>query len=192
MAGLTAILLTGGCVERLIRDFGQGADGGSSSDTESLGETDQVLGETDDVEPGSDCDEPSDCGASQTCFEGVCVGVGTVRITLSWSVVTDLDLHLFVPNGDWISFENPLTSYGQLDVDDCVAGSCVNQQGTHVENIFLDASAPRGAYDIQVVNFDGRASADYTIEVVGAISESFSGTLGAREFGESAIHEIAW
>ncbi len=183
--GLSLSLATSGCVERLIRDFGSAADGGSST-TEG-----QMLGET-EVEPGTECDQPSDCGSNQTCFEGVCVGAGTLRVSLSWNVVTDLDLHLFVPNGDWMSFENPITSYGELDVDDCVAGACFNAQGPHVENIFLDQTAPRGTYGIQVINFDGRATADYTIEVAGAVNQGFSGTLPGSEFSEGATHEIVW
>ncbi|MCA9704444.1 MAG: hypothetical protein KDK70_01195 [Myxococcales bacterium] len=190
-AGLGVTLLASGCVERLIHDLGQAGGGGGRGDVETDGET-EGLGETEDVVPGTECREPQDCGANQTCFEGVCVGVGTLRISLSWSVVTDLDLHLFTPSGDWINFDNPTTAYGELDVDDCVAGTCQNQQGTHVENIFLDASAPRGTYGIQVVNFDGRASADYAIVVAGAVSDSTSGTLPAQEFSQSLVYEITW
>lgn len=193
--GLAATLLSGGCVERLIRDFGQGADGGSQGNDDAddgPGDTDNIPGDTEDVEPGTECDEPSDCGSNQTCFEGVCVGVGTLRISLSWQVITDLDLHLFAPNGDWISYEQPVTPYGELDVDDCVAGACQNQVGTHVENIFLDASAPRGVYGIQVVNFDGRAPAEYSIQIAGAVSDSTVGSLPAEEFSESTVYEITW
>lgn len=188
MTGLAATLVAAGCTDRLIVDLGGGA-GATRGEAET--ETDG-LGETEDVEPGTACNEPDDCGANQTCVEQICLGAGLLRITLSWSVVTDLDLHLFAPNGDWISFLNPITAYGQLDVDDCVSGDCEKPQGVHVENIFLDAPAPRGTYGIQVINFDGRASADYSIEVAGAISDSVSGTLPAREFSQSAVYEINW
>lgn len=188
MTALAAIMTAGGCTDRLIVDLdGGGGSSGGEIETETDG-----LGETEDVPPGTMCDEPSDCGASQTCFEGVCVGAGMLRVTLSWTVVTDLDLHLFVPNGDWINFENKVTAYGQLDVDDCVSGSCASPNGTHVENIFLDAAAPRGTYGIQVINFDGRASADYSIEVAGAISDSVGGSLPAREFSQSVVYEVTW
>ncbi|MEM9455786.1 MAG: hypothetical protein AAGF11_16520 [Myxococcota bacterium] len=191
--GLVTALTVGGCTDRLIVDLDSSAGGGATGgDTDALGETELVPGETEDVEPGTACEEPNDCGSNQTCFEGVCVGVGMLRVTLSWSVVTDLDLHLFVPNGDWISFENQITSYGELDVDDCVSGSCANPNGSHVENIFLDASAPRGVYGIQVINFDGRAAADYVIEVAGAVSDSVSGSLPAQEFSQSMVYEMAW
>lgn len=188
VAGLGTTLLASGCVDRLIRDFGEGADGGSTQ-----GETDSDgLGETENVPPGTECTQPSDCGADQTCFEGVCVGAGTLRISLSWSVVTDLDLHLFVPNGDWISFENKITSYGELDVDDCVSGACQSQDGVHVENIFLNSSAPRGTYGIQVINFDGRSAADYSLQVAGAVNDTLAGSLPQREFSASQVYEITW
>jgi len=106
--------------------------------------------------------------------------------------VTDLDLHVFVPNGDWMSFDNPLTDYGELDVDDCVGGSCVNQNGTHVENIFLEANAPRGTYGIRVVNFDGRRTANYMIEVAGEVNATFTGTVVNEDYAESELHQISW
>jgi len=191
-------LCASGCVDRLIRDLDGGADGGSDTEVDDAGpgETEQLPGETETttetVDPGTECTEPEDCGAGQTCFEGVCVGAGTLRVSLSWTVVSDLDLHLFLPNGDWMSFENPNTAYGELDVDDCVGGMCINQNGVHVENIFLDGNAPRGTYGIQVVNFDGRATADYSIEVAGAVDTSFFGTLPAQEFTQSVVHEFIW
>jgi len=198
MGALGSSLGASGCVERLIHDLGKGADGdgdgGTTVGDDGPGETDQSRPgetETDGVDPGTECQQPSDCGTNQTCFEGVCVGTGSLRISLSWTVVTDLDLHLYVPNGDWMSFENTTTAYGELDVDDCVGGSCINQQ-VHVENIFLDASAPRGTYGIQVVNFDGRGAADYSIEVAGAVNSHFFGHLPASDFAQSEVHEIAW
>lgn len=199
-AALGGALATTGCVERVIREFDEVADGeGGRVDTDTdPGDTDQFPGETTMVDPGTttdpnaECSIPQDCGDGETCYQGVCVGTGSVRVSLSWNVVTDLDLHVLAPNGEWISYQNPLTTYGQLDVDDCVAGTCVNQDGTHVENIFLDANAPRGTYGVRVVNFDGRAGADYTIEVAGDVAASFVGYLPGSEFNEGPIHEFAW
>lgn len=164
-AGIGSCLVTTGCVERVIRDF---------------------------PEEDTLCGGVEECGPDQICVENVCVGKGAVRFTLSWSVVTDFDLHVFVPNGQWIDFENPDVGYGELDVDDCVAGECLDPSGIHVENVFLDDNAPRGRYGVQVVNFDGRAAADYTIEVAGDISGSFSGSLPAQELVAGPIHEIVW
>lgn len=189
-----------GCVERVIRDLG-GVAGGSGGELETesddFGETEQdptagSTGTGTDTDPDAECSTPQDCGMGQTCYEGVCVGTGTVRVSLSWNVVTDLDLHVFLPNGEWISYENPVTAYGQLDVDDCVGGMCVNQDGTHVENIFLDGNAPRGNYVVQVVNFDGRRAADYQIEVAGEVTVSFVGNLPSTMFFEGPPHPFTW
>jgi hypothetical protein len=183
-------LVSTGCVDRLIRDFGEVADGGRD---EFDIDTDTDPGETEQLpDPDAECSIPQDCGMNQTCYEGVCVGTGSVRVSLSWNVVTDLDLHLRVPTGEWLSYEMPLTSYGELDVDDCVAGMCVNQDGTHVENIFLDGSAPRGTYGVMIVNFDGRRAADYGIEVAGDVTASFVGHLPSSEFYEGSVHEFTW
>jgi hypothetical protein len=199
---LGGVVATTGCVERIIRDFDEVADGEGGQvepDTDTdPGDTEWRPGETltDGPDPTSDpnaqCTIPQDCADGETCYQGVCVGTGSVRISLAWGVVTDLDLHVRVPNGEWISYQNPITGYGQLDVDDCVAGSCINQDGTHVENIFLDANAPRGVYGVRVVNFDGRRGADYVIEVAGDVSTSFVGFLPSNEFFEGPIHEFTW
>jgi hypothetical protein len=184
-----------GCVDRVIHDLDEVAEGGggqldTDTDTDGLGETHQVT--TGGVDPDVECTIPQDCGPEQTCYEGVCVGTGSVRVSLSWNEVTDLDLHVRVPNGEWISYEVPLTSYGQLDVDDCVSAMCVNQDGTHVENVFLDATAPRGLYGVKIINFDGRRAADYGIEVAGDVSASFVGSLPATSYYEGPVHEFTW
>jgi hypothetical protein len=190
-----------GCVERVIRDFDQVAEGGGSqggretdtdtdTDTDTFGESEQQP--TEGVDPGVECTIPQDCGEDQTCYQGVCVGTGSVRVSLAWGVVTDLDLHVRAPNGEWISYESPLTPYGQLDVDDCVSGQCLDQGGVHVENVFLDANAPRGTYGIMIVNFDGRRGADYAIEVAGDATASFVGYLPDVMFYEGPLHEFTW
>lgn len=205
MLALAATLASTGCVDRLIRDsdgFAGGNGGGNQVDTDGLGGTTVSIpdGSTSTVittiattdDPDLECRIEQDCDEGQTCFEGVCVGTGTLRISLSWNVVTDLDLNVFVPNGDWMNYENPLTEYGELDVDDCVDGICVNQDGTHVENIFLQGNAPRGTYGIRVTNFDGREAALYSVEVAGAVSAEFSGSVAAEMGAEGQLHQITW
>jgi hypothetical protein len=191
------VVVSTGCVERLIRDFDEVADGeggqvDTDTDTDGLGETDQLPTEGVDPDPDAECAGPEDCGMDQTCYQGVCVGTGSVRVSLSWNVVTDLDLHVRVPNGEWINYATPLTGYGQLDVDDCVSTECVNPDGIHVENVFLDATAPRGAYGIMIVNFDGRLETDYGIEVAGDVMASFTGTLPAMTAYSGPVHEFSW
>lgn len=194
---LGTMVASTGCVERLIHDHEVVAEGGGSvgqvdtdTDTDTYGETNQLP--TEGVDPNVECVIPDDCGMGQTCYQGVCVGTGSVRVSLSWTAVTDLDLHVRVPNGDWISYETPLTDYGQLDVDDCISGSCVNQNGTHVENVFLNANAPRGNYGVMIMNFDGRQAADYGIEVAGDVAASFVGNLPATMAAQGMVHEFDW
>lgn len=197
---LGMVAASSGCVERVIHDYEVVADGdGGLVETDTWGETDTDIGDTDQlattttgIDPEAECSIPQDCGEDETCYQGVCVGTGSVRVSLSWNVVTDLDLHVRVPNGEWISYENPITQYGQLDVDDCVSGACINPDGTHVENVFLDANAPRGSYGVMIVNYDGRLAADYAIEVAGDTSASFVGHLPATMFLEGPVHEFTW
>ena len=200
VAAMVVVVAATGCVERLIYDttgFGGGNSAGQAdTETDGIGVTDQITTADSTVAttttPGTECEVESDCDDGQTCFEGVCVGEGSLRISLSWEEVTDFDLHVFVPNGDWMSYENPLTDYGELDVDDCVGGTCINQNGTHVENVLLYSNAPRGTYGIRVVNFDGRSGADYQIEVAGAVSATFSGYVPGVDYAESPVHQITW
>jgi hypothetical protein len=191
-----------GCVERVIHDV-EGVAGGEGGQVDTDTDTDTDPGDTlqvppsetetaTDTDPDVECMIAQDCGDDQTCYQGVCVGTGNVRVSLSWSVVTDLDLHLRLPNGDSISYENPITAYGELDVDDCVGGACINQDGVHVENIFLGANAPRGTYEITIVNFDGRRAADYGVEVAGEVSASFAGHLPADDFYAGMVHQFIW
>lgn len=184
----------GGCVERLIGDYDSlgGAEGGRvDTESEGISESARELGGT-TAGAGQPCSGPEECGAGQTCFEGTCVGEGTVRISLSWGRTTDLDLHVMLPDGSMLNFETPVTDHGQLDVDDCVSGVCADPDGTHVENVFLNSTAPRGAYEIVVVNFDGRRSTDYAIEVAGEVTASFSGNLPDIESAESPGHFVTW
>lgn len=202
LGGILAVVVAStGCVERVIHDYDVIADGeGGRVDTDTDSETDtfgdsayvSTSSTTEPVDPGAECTIPEDCGDGQTCYQGVCVGTGNVRVSLAWNVVTDLDLHVRVPNGDWISYQLPITSYGELDVDDCVAGACINQDGTHVENVFLDGNAPRGTYGVMIVNFDGRSGADYSVEVAGEASASFVGYLDAAMSVEGPVHEFTW
>ena len=176
------VLATTGCVERLIT--GQPADTegvsgtGDASTTTILDESssgDEPVAETE----APACTRPEDCPDGTTCFEGICVGDGELRISLSWNYVSDLDLHVETPTGVHISFENPAAGGGLLDVDDCIGGDCLDNAGTHVENIFFASQPPAGEYRVWVYNFDGRNGGDFEIEVSGAATASFTGTLAA-------------
>jgi hypothetical protein len=77
--------------------------------------------------------------------------VGLLRITLVWSKLGDLDLHILTPNNKHIYFANKgpnaTTDFGQLDVDD------TTKRGP--ENIFWDfgTTPPTGTYQMCVVPY---------------------------------------
>ncbi len=161
-----------GCVERLIQ--GEDTDADASS---SLGD-DSSSSDVFSTE-GAECNGPQDCPEEATCFEGVCVGTGELRISLSWDYVSDLDLHVVTPGGDEISFVDPAAGGGVLDVDDCVGGECLDNNSTHVENIFFPMQPQAGEYRLWVNNFDGARGGPFEIQVSGAATATFTGSLPA-------------
>lgn len=123
------------------------------------------------------------CAAGHACFDGVCVGVGRLRFSLSWTAYTDLDLHVLTPGGQEIAFDNAVAGGGELDVDDCVGSNCLAP--THVENIvFADQPTP-GLYYVWVVNYNGDQPADFRIDVQGAAQHTFTGTMPQQTGVES-------
>ena len=143
-------------------------------------------------DPGDPCKDDRDCRAGAMCFEGsYCVGSGTLRVTLSFETDSDFDLHLLTPNGHELDYANPREEGGELDVDQCVQ-SCTAGEG-HVENIVFAGVAPKGGYEVWVVNYDGRNRGTFRVEIetglevrthtgelpamVGASSEKFTFTL---------------
>lgn len=175
-AGLLVLGLAGtlgGCVERLIQ--------GEDTDSDASTSVEEDSSSTEDVfnTEGAECNGPQDCPEGATCFEGVCVGTGELRVSLSWSYVSDLDLYVETPAGDLISFENRDAGGGVLDVDDCVGGQCLDNSMTHVENIFFPMQPPVGEYRVWVNNFDGIRGGPFEILVSGDASTTFTGTLPA-------------
>ena len=177
--GLVAPLSTG-CVERLI--YEEIDEGGGEGDVDV----------DHDVIPKNECEMDMECADDEACFEGVCVGTGKLRFSLSWTVDTDFDLHVITPSGDHVHFAVPFTDYGHLDVDDCVDSLCFDPDGVHVENVFFEEDAPRGVYSVWVQNFNGDQSGDYAIDVVGEVNRTFEGTVQAVERGEGPRHEVDW
>ena len=72
------------------------------------------------------------CNPQQTCVHGVCVGIGYLSNTVTWSRPGDGDIVLATPYGSIIYWDNAgpsyWTDYGELDVDD--------KTGIGPENIF--------------------------------------------------------
>ena len=135
---------------------------------------------TGDIVIGEVCTQTQECIPGSMCFNEFCVGAGSLRTSLSFFEDTDLDLHLLTPNGVEIYFINDRADGGVLDVDQCIS-SC-GADTAHVENINFDGAPPRGTYEVWVENFDGRAAANFSIEIAGdGISTSFSGSVAAQE-----------
>jgi hypothetical protein len=160
---------TGGCVERLLTD-----------------------GLREDAAAGESCEDELDCAEGYACYAGTCVGSGEFRVSLSWSETTDLDLHVLTPDDIEISYLAPQHPFAQLDVDDCVAASCRNPEGPHVENVVFEPHAPRGHYQIWIENFDGRREAVWEVEIAGDVVGHWSGELPAVQGAQSDIIDVIW
>ena len=135
---------------------------------------------------GEPCDIDSDCVDGSACFGDVCVQQGLFRVSLSWMAFADFDLHVRTPDGSEISYQNPSSDDGYLDLDDCVLGECTNS-GPHIENIYFNAAALSGTYEVWVQNFDGGEAGDFSLEVAGAVEEAWTGSLPAQELFNSPI-----
>ena len=175
------VLLAGSsaCVERLIT-LGEGESVGEG---ESEGSSDDGLSAGDVI---TDCVVDEDCSDLQNCFSGTCVSSGAMRVSLSWDVVSDFDLHLRLPSGAEISFELKSADGGELDLDDCVAGESREPKGLHVENIVFADSCPPGEYAVWVENFDSRRKGNFVIEIAGEVTAQFAGEVGRTPDNVSA------
>ena len=145
-----------------------------------------------DVVPGSGvAGTPCDVGGcveGALCFEGVCVGGGRLRFSLSWTVISDFDLHVLTPEGIEIYFANRSDGGGELDVDDCALDGCL--PGTHVENVVFTDAPPLGLYRVWVENFTGSQAGDFRIEVYGAVRQVFTGSLPQISGASSPLYEL--
>ncbi|MBX3043994.1 MAG: hypothetical protein KIT33_08225 [Candidatus Kapabacteria bacterium] len=105
-------------------------------------------------------------------------GTGQFQATLSWqnagSTWTDLDLHVFGPNGIHVYFGNDVSQDGSLmlDVD------WIDEPGNAVENIFSTKPMPKGEYKIGVFVYDGFVPKPYEVRIIrqGSIVKTHRGT----------------
>lgn len=134
------------------------------------------------VLPGDPCDETEECVPGSVCFNQYCVGAGTLRVSLAFEVDSDFDLHVMTPSGAEIYFVNRTSDGGRLDVDQCIS-PCGTEP--HAENVVFEESVLPGAYQVWVVNYDGRNTGSFTIQVAGDVTEAFEGTLPATSGAES-------
>lgn len=166
-AGLSAALL--GCSDRPVPDRKPG-----------------------DGQSGDVCVDDDECVDGAVCFNEVCVQQGLFRVSLSWSVLSDFDLHVVTPAGNEISYATVAADGGYLDVDDCVYAVCADDSGVHVENIYFDAEALPGTYRVYIVNFDGLSSGQFTVEVAGAVTETWTGELPALVAASSLTYTFEY
>lgn len=115
------------------------------------------------------------------------VGTGDIQISVAWDDTSDVDLHVFDPNGDHIFYGNKtVTSGGVLDLDGnaaCVKNPLPGGGTGYVSNenvVWPTGRAIAGQYKV-VLNYYspcGSASTDYvvTLQRVGASPEVFTGT----------------
>lgn len=115
------------------------------------------------------------CNSGFLCFNTYCVQEGAMRISLSFTVNSDFDLHVKTPSGEEIFWDHRTAGAGNLDVDQCVL---LCNGPTHVENVFFTADAAPGEYQFFVQNYSARAAGDFTIEVAAnGQTQTFHGSL---------------
>ncbi len=98
------------------------------------------------------------CTSTQACVSGVCVGQGSLRITLTWNRAGDMDLHVVPPCGTEISYRRTSACGGTLDRDDTSA--------TGPENVFWSAAAPRGTYSVCATPYRISGTTSFVVSVV--------------------------
>lgn len=92
------------------------------------------------------------------------VAAGVVQVSVSWDTPSDVDLHVFEPNGEEIFFGNPLSETGgELDIDSNAACSIDN---INQENItWTTTTPPSGTYTV-VVRWWSNCNIDDTVYIV--------------------------
>ena len=131
------------------------------------------------------CAVDDDCPDGTACANGQCVGEGRLRFTLTWSEVTDLDLHVRAPDGTELSFDNRSAAGGELDIDNTQGGSGA------VENVFFTVPAA-GEYAYWVHNYSGPGGAfTLTASEEGVEAGRQTGSVGA-EAATSPEYTIAF
>jgi cysteine-rich repeat protein len=124
------------------------------------------------------CTDDSDCSPTTLCHAGMCVSRGPLRVTLTWTSESDLDLFVTTPSAGTINASNQSLGGGTLD-DDEFAPNWNLIGGNHVENIAFPGSPPAGHYTFWAVN--GSISSSYTLEAFydGVLIAQDKGTLAA-------------
>lgn len=98
------------------------------------------------------------CPMDQACVNGICINLGNLAITLTWSYAGDADLVVTTPNNKTIYHRNRnasiATDFGALDID--------VQNGTGPESIYWNSSIqppPNGTYHVCFQQYGFNATA---------------------------------
>jgi hypothetical protein len=115
------------------------------------------------------------------------VGTGDVQVSVSWTGASDVDLHVFDPDGEEVYFGNPSSaSGGTLDLDSNAACSIDNVNNENI--VWPVGGAPRGEFRVVVDYWDdcGVGQSDYvvTIQAAGTEPQVFSGSF----VGDAAVN----
>ena len=114
-------------------------------------------------------------------------GTGDIRVRVSWTTDEDIDLFVFLPNGEQIYFGDKVSpgGYGELDIDDIPLLDHVSHAGPHAENFFVPAGqALAGAYQVQVISQgDIDEPTEVTAEIFdGNTTQNFLATVASGDF----------
>jgi len=103
------------------------------------------------------------------------VGTGDFQSTLSWvnteGAATDLDLHLYGPNGIHVFYDAKTSPDGSLQLDrDWRSGL-----GNAIENIYSLATMPAGQYTLRVRLFRGTTPKSFSVRTIhGAVVKTYN------------------
>ena len=117
------------------------------------------------------CNPALPCVPGSTCANGLCVGQGALRFTLTWDRAGDVDLHVVPPGGEEIYYNARSQQGGTLDRDDTT--------GTGPENVFWASSPPAGSYLVCVVPYRITGPTNFRLAIVrspGAEEPAITGT----------------
>ena len=139
---------------------------------------------------GATDDRPCGMGGGLSPTDPATLGAtGDFQATLTWintgGNATDIDLHLYGPNGLHVYYDAKLSYDGSLRLD----RDWQTETGNAVENIYQEKDGtgksipmPSGSYSLHVKHYSGADGKSYQVRVIrnGAVS-NFSGTLAGGE-----------
>lgn len=147
------------------------------------------------AQPGDACTTTNECTVGFECDEGLCQHDEPFRITLSWTVDTDFDLHVRTPDGEELYFgrDNELAWLGS---DDCGSEACKEPGKTHYEHAFLkkieQAPGTRDASSDDDAGSAGDAGdAGDALEPVDLIYEYWVDNYGCKRAGDFTVEVAA-